>query len=173
MQQCTAQLKEQCANLDQKIAGLSAQLLELKSAQASPTKTEPAQLDSHRSASGTAAFAMEEVEAMREELKQVSDHCNQTQGEIAEMKTLVSLNKSNSERQLNSLRTQVGELQKQVIDAQFDSGKNKQFLEDQLTELTRGAESLQKRIIAAEETQKKADTLMQTDLDELKQSCER
>ena len=114
---------------------------------ASPVKVEA--YDSHRSAPN--AFALEELESLRQEIKEVSDHCNVNQSLVEETKMEVFNNKSSSDKQLKAVKGQIDEVSKQVIDVQFEAGQNKQFLEDQLAELTQSTEALQDRIIENKE----------------------
>ena len=114
---------------------------------ATPVKAEA--YDSHRSAPN--AFALDELESLRQEIKEVSDHCNVNQSLVEETKMEVSNNKSSSDKQLKAVKGQIDEVSKQVIDVQFEARQNKQFLEDQLAELTQSTEALQDRIIENKE----------------------
>ena len=71
-----AQLQEKQVVLENRLANLSAEFTEFKTKQESASKVE--KLDSYRSTGGAAANAalMEEVEEMRNELRELSDHCN-------------------------------------------------------------------------------------------------
>ena len=88
---------------------------------ATPVKAEA--YDSHRGAPN--AFALEELESLRQEIKEVSDHCNVNQSLVEETKMEVFNNKSSSDKQLKAVKGQIDEVSKQVIDVQFEAGQNK------------------------------------------------
>ena len=97
----TSQLQEQQSSFENKLEQVSAEVRELEEREvrsplksATPVKAEA--YDSHRSAPN--AFALEELESLRQEIKEVSDHCNVNQSLVEETKMEVSNNKSSSDK---------------------------------------------------------------------------
>ena len=115
LQMRSSQLQEQQTSFENKLATLNSEMRELNARElrspvkaAIPIKEEA--YDSHRSAPN--AFALEELESLRQEIKEISDHCNVNQSLVEEAKMEVSINKSSAEKQLKAVKSQIEELSK-------------------------------------------------------------
>ena len=115
LQMRSSQLQEQQTSFENKLATLNSEMRELNARElrspvkaATPIKEEA--YDSHRSAPN--AFALEELESLRQEIKEISDHCNVNQSLVEEAKMEVSINKSSAEKQLKAVKSQIEELSK-------------------------------------------------------------
>lgn len=69
-----SQVHEQFQGLENRVSGLDTELTEFKMKQESASKLD--RIDSHRSSAEPNPILMEEIEQLRQEIRDVSNHCN-------------------------------------------------------------------------------------------------
>ena len=121
------QIQDKQTAFENKLNALNADIRELMSRDVrSPVKQTPlkeAAPDSFRSNNN--AFAMEELESIRQEVRDISHANNLTQSQVEETKMAVSNNKSSAEKQLKALSSRLDDISRQLVDSQLESGQNK------------------------------------------------
>ena len=90
-----------------------------------------------------------------------------------ETRNSLSSHKTSQEKQSIQQKDQLSELQKQLVDLQFEASRNKKFQEDQLTELGQSTEALQDRLIGLDKQLNTLQEETQRDIESFQQASER
>ena len=108
------QMKQSQAELENRVEAFGTEMRELKYRERTPVKED--RPDSHREEAASSSFVIEELNSVRQEIKELSQNWNITQSLVEENKMAVSTNKSSFEKQLKAVKTQIDDLKKQQID---------------------------------------------------------